>query len=110
MPWKRMEARAQRLEMVGKWARGGGNFSQLCVEYGISRKTGYKWLKRYGEGGSKALTERSRRPGRAGGQYAQYWKGRLLKARRQRPRWGARKLWTLMKAVHGGDDARLPAA
>jgi len=105
-----MEAKGQRLEMVVKWGRGCGNFSQLCREYGISRKTGYKWLKRYGEGGSKALLERSRRPCTVGGQYAQYWKERLSRARRQRPRWGARKLWTLMKAAHGANRVRLPAA
>jgi len=30
----------------------GVNFTQLCQHFGISRKTGYKWLKRYQEGGA----------------------------------------------------------
>lgn len=34
----------------------------LCRRFGISRKTGYKWLARYGAGGASALSDRSRRP------------------------------------------------
>jgi transposase len=42
------------------------NVQEVCRKFGISRKTFYKWLKRYksSQGDSKALTDRSRRPHR----------------------------------------------
>jgi transposase len=43
----------------------GANISVLCRHYGISRKTGYKWLKRYREEGEAGLADRSRRPHRS---------------------------------------------
>jgi transposase-like protein len=36
------------------------SFAELCERYGISAKTGYKWLRRYEEGGVTNLVERSR--------------------------------------------------
>ena len=38
------------------------NVAELCREHGISRKTGYKWLERFREGGLPALEDMSRRP------------------------------------------------
>ena len=50
MPWKRMQVREQRVEFVVRALRGGEPLSRLCVEFGISRPTGYCWLARYLEG------------------------------------------------------------
>jgi transposase len=41
----------------------GDQMAGLCREFGISRKTGYKILKRYNDVGLEGLTDRSRRPG-----------------------------------------------
>ena len=38
------------------------SFAELCRRYGISRKTGYKWLGRHARGGADALADHSRRP------------------------------------------------
>ena len=43
------------------------NVTRTCAEAGVSRKTFYKWLARYREGGHEALVERSRRPSRSPG-------------------------------------------
>jgi len=47
-----------------KRAADCGNVSQACREFGVSRKTYYKWLHRYQAGGHDlaALQDRSRRP------------------------------------------------
>jgi putative transposase len=42
----------------------GSNFRELCREYGISAKTGYKWRERFLQRGYEGLEELSRRPHR----------------------------------------------
>jgi len=51
-----------RVTFVLRALEVGSNISALCREYGISRKTGYKWLSRYREDGLVGLRDRSRRP------------------------------------------------
>lgn len=56
-----MEQKIAFITQVQKLSKG--KMAGLCRDFGISRKTGYKWLKRYRQAGSlKALDERSRRP------------------------------------------------
>ncbi len=62
MPWRERSTVSLRSEFVPLAAQGGANISELCRRFGISRKTGYKWLRRYREGGATALRDRSRRP------------------------------------------------
>jgi transposase InsO family protein len=62
MPWKGVATVLDvRVSFVGQVLKGGP-LMPLCREYGISRKTAYKWLARYRLGGSSALRDRSRRP------------------------------------------------
>ncbi len=53
---------SQKLEFVEKASTPGANISALCREYGISRQTGHKWLRRYRRQGYVGLSEQSRRP------------------------------------------------
>jgi putative transposase len=62
MPWKELCAVGIREEFVLKALEPEGSFAALCAEYGVSRKTGYKWLRRYERGGVAALEELSHRP------------------------------------------------
>ena len=63
MPWKVTNVLEQRISFVVRALHGQGSMTALCQEFGISRQTGYKWLKRHREIGSFAqLQERSRRP------------------------------------------------
>ncbi|MFO1459773.1 MAG: helix-turn-helix domain-containing protein [Verrucomicrobiota bacterium] len=61
MPWQETRAMDQRIEFVMK-ALNHPNFGELCREYGIGRKTGYKWRERFVEHGLGGLGEQSRRP------------------------------------------------
>ena len=66
MPWLETNVRDQRIQFVLTARRAGGNISAVCRAFGISRKTGYKWLSREAEAGSVAvLADRSRRPHRS---------------------------------------------
>src|ERR1700727_2359354 len=62
MPWKTSELMDQRREFALK-ALGAPNFRELCREYGISTKTGYKWRERLLRQGLEGMAEDSRRPG-----------------------------------------------
>jgi transposase-like protein len=62
MPWKDLRSMSQKLEFVEKAAAVGANVAALCREYGISRQTGHKWIRRYRAQGYLGLVEQSRRP------------------------------------------------
>lgn len=91
MPWKNCTKQEQRWSFVCAVRQRRQSFAACCRGHRISRKTGYKWLKRCERGGYEALQDRSRRPKRPAGWSAQ-WQRRLLEWRRRRPTWGARKL------------------
>ena len=66
MPWEAKDVMQLRIEFVLRAAKEEMPFSRLCEEFGISRRTGYRWRSRYEEAGSVlALREHSRRPHRS---------------------------------------------
>ncbi|MDM3872687.1 IS481 family transposase [Porticoccus sp. W117] len=62
MPWKEVRPMDQKVLFISDWLRGALSFTELCQRYGISRKTGYKWTKRYQSLGIDGLGEQARRP------------------------------------------------
>lgn len=62
MPWKEVGPMDQKILFIGDYLRRCADFSELCERYGISRKTGYKWVGRYDSDSAEGLHERSRRP------------------------------------------------
>ncbi|MBK6769239.1 MAG: helix-turn-helix domain-containing protein [Ardenticatenales bacterium] len=62
MPWKETDVRTERLEFVVRARQPGAEVAAICRAFGISRKTGYKWLRRAREEGLVDLAEHSRRP------------------------------------------------
>ena len=62
MPWKTMTPMDQKILFIADYLRGGHTITGLCQHYGISRKTGYKWIHRYARKGIDGLEEQSRRP------------------------------------------------
>ena len=65
MPWKVETVMSQRKEFVTLAQSEEVNMSELCLRIGISRKTGYKWLRRYLEAGEQSLQDLSKRPHRS---------------------------------------------
>jgi transposase InsO family protein len=69
------------------------NFSLLCRRFGVSRKTGYKWLKRsMDQDDGRGLEDRSRRPNNSPGRTDAEIEQKVLKVRREHPAWGGRKI------------------
>jgi putative transposase len=81
---------------VKRIGAGAKSLSDLCLEYGISRPTAYRWLARYREGRGKRLKDRSHRPRRVAGRPASPWLQRLRRLRLRRETWGARKLRVIL--------------
>jgi hypothetical protein len=66
--------------------------AELCREFGISRKTGYKIFDRYQECGIHGLTDRSRRNYRYANQLPFQVENYILNVKQEHPSWGARKI------------------
>ena len=59
MPWKETCPMDHRIDFISCCLRDEAPMSELCAAFAISRKTGYKWLERFREGGLAALEDRS---------------------------------------------------
>lgn len=62
MPWKDVRPMDQKILFISDYLRDKASVSELCRRYGISRKTGYKWLGRYARNGAEGLLDQSRKP------------------------------------------------
>ena len=107
MPWKESSVMDERLRFVARLLEGEA-MTDLCIEFGISRKTGYKIYGRYKESGAEALTDRSRRPWRYASQLPPQLEARIVGLKREKPHWGARKIRELLVRRLAG-EIRVPA-
>lgn len=107
MPWRACSVMEERLRFVARLLDGEG-MSEVCREFGISRKTGYKIFNRYRDHGLEALTDRSRRPVRYANQLPSQLERLIVDLKRDKPHWGARKIRELLVRKLAG-DVRLPA-
>lgn len=63
MSWKNVNPMEQRILFIADYLKHSySDFSALCLRYNISRKTGYKWVKRYKDFGEAGLHEQSKKP------------------------------------------------
>jgi len=91
MPWKEASVTALRREFVDL-AKNGGNFSRLCGSFGISRKTGYKWMERFEAAGEEALNDLSCRPEQSPNRITNQMEEAIIGMRKKNPSWGGRKI------------------
>jgi transposase InsO family protein len=97
----------ERLRFVARLLDGEG-MSDVCREFGISRKTGYKIFNRYKDDGLEALTDRSRRPVRYANQLPDQIERTIVATKKDKPHWGARKIRELLIRRLAG-DVRIPS-
>jgi putative transposase len=81
----------ERLRFVARLLEGE-KMAPLCVEFGISRKTGYKIFERYRDNGVTAFTDRSRRPYRQANRLPAPIEATIVRLKREYPGWGAPKI------------------
>lgn len=97
----------ERLRFVSRLLEGEA-MTEVCREFGISRKTGYKIYRRYQTHGLEALSDRSRRPVRYANQLPTQIESLIVRLKREKPYWGARKIRELLVRRLDG-DLRIPA-
>src|SRR5262249_40658368 len=111
MPWSQTNVTKERVKFVLEWERrwqethgGRIDIAELCRMFGVSRPTGYLWIARYREAGHdvRALENRSRRPHSNPRAVPIDVEEYIVAARKERPRWGARKLRAWLVDRHPG--------
>lgn len=100
MPWSQTTPMDQRTQFIADFLRHSLSITELCEHYGVSRKTGYKWIERYLRLGPAGLEDRSRRPQHAHNATSQEIVVAFLDVRRHHPSWGAKKILTIVHQRH----------
>ena len=91
MPWKESSVMEERLCFVARLL-DGEPMTDVCRDFGISRKTGYKIFDRYKDCGVTAFTDRSRRPYRQANRLPAPIEATIVRLKREYPVWGAPKI------------------
>lgn len=92
MPWKETNVMEQRVLFIKAWLSQRYKKSDLCTQFGISRPTADKWIKRHEQVGFSGLSELSRRPHHSPNATPQWICEWLVTEKLKRPSWGAKKL------------------
>ena len=90
MPWRECRKVDERLRFVARLLEGE-KMAELCREFGVSRKTGYKIFSRYKRCGLEGLADRSRRPYRQANRLAFQIENLILKYKQEHPSWERRR-------------------
>ncbi len=99
MPWKETRKMDQRIEFVMR-SFTCQHFGELCREYGISRKTGYKWQERFLSGGLGGLEELSRKPKGHAEALPEETICEIVRLKQAHPAWGPVKIRELYRRKH----------
>ncbi len=97
LPWTNTNPRMEQERFINAYLEGREDFSALCRCFGISRKTGYKRVKRYREGGFAGLGDLSRAPHSHPRKVASLVEELVVAARLSKPTWGPKKLVAWLK-------------
>lgn len=100
MPWNEVLLMDEKTRFIADVRSGLHSISELCRRHGISRKTGYKWIRRFQESGPAGLGERSHRTVATGEQTESHVVAALLETRERHPTWGAKKLLAYVARKH----------
>ena len=96
MPWKASSMMEERLCFVARLL-DGETTTDVCREFGVSRKTGYKIFDHYKEHGLEALSVRSRRPVRYANELPEQIEGLIVRLKAEKPHWArarSRNCWS----------------
>src|ERR1039458_9252566 len=101
MPWKASSVMEEKLRFMFKHDEGE-SMSELCHQFGISRETGYVWLRRYRLTGVDGLKEHNRAARRHVNQTPEEIERMVLELRQAHMRWGPRKLKRILERDEPG--------
>lgn len=101
MAWCEVAPMEERIGFVRQAVREERSFTALCREFGISRKTGYKWLARYRARGVDGCHELSRRPRASPTRVPPAVEALVLRERHRHRTWGPKKLQAVLATTYG---------
>ena len=101
MPWRTDTPMDQKERFVSVALSDHLTMSELCEQFGIARKTGYKWMARYRREGLKGLSERSRAPRDVSCRTPAGMERLIVGERRLHPTWGPKKIQRVLMVKHG---------
>jgi putative transposase len=110
MPWKKTSIVGERWRLIKALLQRERSVSRWSRDLGISRKTAYKWLHRFTQGGRRDLKDRSRRPHRVPLQMSRKWIQRIARTRRRQRHWGPKKIQTCLLRQYGQAPATITIA
>ncbi len=97
MPWKEQRAMDQKLAFVLAYMQHRVTMAELCREYGVSRKTGYKWTQRFIDGGAPNLLDRATIPHHIAHAVDPAVVSLIVEVRKRYPKWGPKKIDAFIK-------------
>ena len=97
MPWRTSDLVTIREEFVHEAQRGRHPVAALCNAYGISERTGHKWLNRFKEEGRPGLSDRSHAPHDTPHKISSEVQREILALREKHPTWGPKKLRVVLR-------------
>ena len=97
MPWKEISVIESRKRFVMETYKSMANFTETCRKYGISTKTGYKWLKRFEEHGVAGLKDKPSIAKTVRNKTEIEIQNRIMQIKRKHLTWGAKKIQTIYK-------------
>ena len=103
MPWKETSIMDERLRFVLKTFRSKENFTEQCRRTGISTKTGYKWLKRFEEGGEAGLKDQPTIAKEVRNKTDDKTLRRIVRIKKRYKNWGAKKIHSLYMEKYPGE-------
>lgn len=102
MPWKEENKVSQREKFIMRAFDKNENFSQLCRDFCISTKTGYKWKQRFLQGGAPALEDLPRTPKSHKHAVPEEVVCDLIKIKMLHPAWGPKKIHAIYAQANKG--------
>lgn len=109
MPWREICSMDEKVRLMAALSAAEESVSELCEQFGISRKTAYKWWRRYLEFGPEGLKERSHAAQVVPWAISEAQAEAIIAVRRAHPSWGPRKLRAKLKRCAPGQSWPAPS-
>lgn len=107
MAWENFNVEEQRLQVAQAYASGHA-MTEICKRFGISRKTGYKWIHRFLDQGEEGLGDKSKAPLNPNYRYSPEQMERAIDLKLRKRGWGPKKILAKLQELYPKEDWPCP--
>lgn len=108
MTWENFKVEQQRLQVVQAYMNGQSSMTDICLQYGISRKTAYKWYHRFLERGEEGLKDLSKAPHNPNQYYSNIQIDKAIDFKLKHRTWGPKKILVKLQEKYPNEDWPCP--